>query len=174
MIAQTPWLERNWNFDFPAGMYPCFIERLRGTPARARELVMGLTEETLIKKSGTSWSIKEHIGHLIDIEELHEKRFQEFVEGVATLSPADMANQKTEEAHHNDKPIEQLLTELRVSRAHFIQQLEQASDDLVKRKSLHRRLKVPMRLVDMVYFVCEHDDHHLARARGIMNSVGKF
>jgi len=27
-----------------------------------------------------------------------------------------------------------------------------------------------MRLVDWVYFVAEHDDHHLAQARGITNS----
>jgi hypothetical protein len=28
---------------------------------------------------------------------------------------------------------------------------------------LHPRLRTPMRLVDHLYFVAEHDDHHLAR-----------
>ena len=28
---------------------------------------------------------------------------------------------------------------------------------------LHPRLKQPMRLVDHLYFVAEHDDHHLAK-----------
>jgi hypothetical protein len=28
---------------------------------------------------------------------------------------------------------------------------------------LHPRLKQPMRLVDHLYFVVEHDDHHVAR-----------
>jgi hypothetical protein len=28
---------------------------------------------------------------------------------------------------------------------------------------LHPRLKQPMRLVDHLYFVAEHDDYHLAR-----------
>ncbi|HYV93381.1 MAG TPA: DinB family protein [Chitinophagales bacterium] len=167
MIPQTPWIERTFNFDFPAGLYPCILERLRGTPARVKEMVAGLSEEVLIRKPNNKWSIKEHIGHLVDIEELHETRLQEFIESRATLSPADITNQKTNEAHHNDKTMEQLLTELIISRQHFIHQLEQASDDLVKRKSLHRRLKVPMRLVDMVYFIGEHDDHHLARARAL-------
>jgi hypothetical protein len=27
----------------------------------------------------------------------------------------------------------------------------------------HPRLKTPMRLADHLYFVAEHDDHHLAR-----------
>jgi len=168
MISQTPWVERTFNFDFPAGLYPCILERLIGTPARVREMVTGLSEEMLSRKPNNKWSIKEHIGHLIDLEELHEMRLQEFIEGRATLSPADMTNQKTEEAHHNEKSIEQLLTEFRITRQHFVQQLEQASDELVKRKSLHRILKVPMRLVDMIYFVSEHDDHHLARVRQLV------
>jgi hypothetical protein len=30
------------------------------------------------------------------------------------------------------------------------------------RTALHPRLKRPMRLVDLCFFVAEHDDHHLA------------
>jgi predicted short-subunit dehydrogenase-like oxidoreductase (DUF2520 family) len=32
------------------------------------------------------------------------------------------------------------------------------------RTSLHPRLKRPMRLIDLCFFVAEHDDHHLAIA----------
>ena len=35
--------------------------------------------------------------------------------------------------------------------------------DVFARTSLHLRLKQPMRLVDHLYFVAEHDDHHLAK-----------
>src|SRR6266446_6988357 len=100
MIAQTPWIERTFNFDFPAGLYPCILERLRGTPARVKEMVSSLSDETLSRKPNEKWSIKEHIGHLIDLEELHENRLQEFIEARVTLSPADMSNQKTKQAHH--------------------------------------------------------------------------
>ncbi len=31
---QTKWIERHFNFDFPVGMMPVIIERLRGTPSR--------------------------------------------------------------------------------------------------------------------------------------------
>ncbi len=44
MIRQTPWLEPSFNFDFPAGLYPCLLERLRGTPARVEEMVYGIDE----------------------------------------------------------------------------------------------------------------------------------
>jgi hypothetical protein len=36
---------------------------------------------------------------------------------------------------------------------------------------LHPRLKVPMRLVDHLCFVAEHDDHHLARLWALVNAV---
>ena len=169
MIAQTPWVERKFNFDFPAGLYPCLLERLQGTPARVKEMVNGLSDDLLIRKPNNKWSIKEHIGHIIDLEELHEIRLQEFIEGKPNLSSADMTNKKTVEAHHNDKSIESLLTQLRVTRLHFVQELGQANEELVNSKAIHPRLKVPMRLVDMVYFACEHDDHHLAKMRGIIN-----
>jgi hypothetical protein len=35
---------------------------------------------------------------------------------------------------------------------------------------LHPRLKQPMRLVDHLYFVAEHDDHHLATIREMMEA----
>jgi len=33
------WTDRRFNFDFPAGIYPEMIERIRGTPARLEELL---------------------------------------------------------------------------------------------------------------------------------------
>jgi hypothetical protein len=36
-------------------------------------------------------------------------------------------------------------------------------DDYISRSLLRPRLQQPMRLVDRLYFVAEHDDHHLAR-----------
>jgi uncharacterized damage-inducible protein DinB len=34
--------------------------------------------------------------------------------------------------------------------------------ELFSRSALHPRLGMPMRLVDLMLFVAEHDDHHLA------------
>jgi hypothetical protein len=42
MISPTPWIERSFNFDFSAGLYPFLLERLRGTPARIEEWFMEL------------------------------------------------------------------------------------------------------------------------------------
>jgi uncharacterized damage-inducible protein DinB len=168
MIAQTPWLERNFSFDFPAGMYPVFLERLRGTAARIEELIGDIAGEKLSKRKNGKWSVKEHIGHLADLEALHRQRFHDFILGKETLTPADMQNKKTTAANHNSKKKKQLLSAFRHSRSEFIAQLERANDELIHRVAKHPRLNVPMRLVDMVYFICEHDDHHLARMRALL------
>jgi hypothetical protein len=39
---------------------------------------------------------------------------------------------------------------------------------------LHPRLKQPMRLVDHLYFVAEHDDHHLARIWEMIEAKGRL
>jgi hypothetical protein len=36
--------------------------------------------------------------------------------------------------------------------------------------SVHPRLQQPMRLVDSLYFVAEHDDHHIARISGLLRT----
>jgi hypothetical protein len=38
--------------------------------------------------------------------------------------------------------------------------------------SLHPRLKIPVRIIDLVYFVAEHDDHHLGGRRGFWGEGG--
>ena len=42
MIAPTPWFERKFNFDFPIGMFPCILERLRGTEVRLGAMLAGV------------------------------------------------------------------------------------------------------------------------------------
>jgi hypothetical protein len=43
-------------------------------------------------------------------------------------------------------------------------------DDQLLGTALHPGLKTPMRIIDLAYFVAEHDDHHLASIREMMTS----
>ncbi len=36
-VVRIKWTDRRFNFDFPAGIYPEMIERVRGTPARLED-----------------------------------------------------------------------------------------------------------------------------------------
>jgi len=170
-MIQMNWTERTFSFDFPVGVFPGIVERLRGTPARMGELVRGIPYSKLIRRDGERWSVNEHIGHLIDLDDLDHVRLNEYMAGAATLSAADMTNRKTNEARYNDVATGTLIDYLRERRLDLVTRLEMLSDDLIARAALHPRLQQSLRLVDWIYFVAEHDDHHLARIREILRKT---
>ncbi len=163
MSKLSIWFERKFAFDFPADLYPNLIVRLRGTPARLEELLRGLSPERLTRQPDGKWSIQENAGHLLDLEPLWLARVDDFLAGKETLSATDLANRKTHEARHNERRAEELLAEFRRARLALVGRLETLSAADFSRTALHPRLKAPMRLADHLYFVAEHDDHHLAR-----------
>jgi DinB superfamily len=162
-MQRIKWTDRRFNFDFPAGVYPEMIERIRGTPARLEDLLTGLSPETLTTQADGRWSMQENAGHLLDLESLVDQRIDEYVSGNRALHAADMSNRKTFEASHNEVPVESILKAFRTARHGIVQRLEGFDADLFARAALHPRLNVQMRLVDMLFFQAEHDDYHLAR-----------
>jgi hypothetical protein len=167
------WTDRRFNFDFPAGIYPEMIERVRGTPARLEDLVDGLAPETLTSQADGRWSMQENAGHLLDLESLVSQRVDEYVAGNDALHAADMSNRKTYEASHNDVPINTILNAFRNARSELVARLESLDADLFARSALHPRLNVQMRLVDMLFFQAEHDDYHLARISELKKLLAK-
>ncbi len=163
MSEVKAWFERQFDFSFPAELFPNLLMRLRGTPARLEEMMRGCFREILVRKQNGKWSAQEHAGHLVDLEPLWLARVEDFVAGGAELTVADLNNQKTHDANHNARPLHQILAEFRRARLGLVSRVEKLDPDLFARSMLHPRLKKPMRLVDHLYFVAEHDDHHLAR-----------
>ena len=170
MIQKTKWFERKFTFDFPVGLLPCIIERLRGTPARLEEITKSLSKEILTKKDGDKWSIQEQVGHLLDLDELHEGRLEDYRNNLPVLRPADLQNKKTYKANHNERNIGDILSEFRSFRMNFVKLLEQVDEKDASKIAEHPRLKQKMRLVDMAFFVAEHDDHHIASIRELMEN----
>ncbi len=171
MFKQLNWVERKFNFDMPVEIFPAMLERFRGTPARIEEAVKNLTEEILIIKPEGKWSIKEQVGHLIVLEELNIKRIDDFLSGKEILSAADMSNKKTHETNYNQKNINDLQKEFRQGREQIVNKLDNLTKEQVSIVSLHPRLNQKMRVIDLIYFTSEHDDHHLAKIREI---IGQF
>ena len=171
MSKPFPWIQRKFTFDFPAQLYPALIERLRGTPARLEELVRPLARELLTKRHEASWSIQQNVGHLGDLEGLFTGRLDDFTAGLEELRAADMSNQATDDADHNSKDIEDLLQRFRERREALVKRLEALEPDDFAHSAFHRRLGVEMRIVDMVFFHSEHDDHHLAQIRWLSRQL---
>lgn len=155
------WTERKFDFTLPEALFPVVVERLRGTPARLEDRVRGLSSDMLTRRAGDAWSIQEHIGHLLDLDDLHSGRLDDFLAGTEVLRAADMANRRTWEARHNERPVEELLADFRRERLRFVARLDDWDPDLVSLTALHPRLGKSMRVLDMAFFTAEHDDHHL-------------
>jgi hypothetical protein len=172
-MQRTKWTERKFSFDFPEGWMPDIQERLYGTPVRLRHMVAGISDEQAAMRLHGDWSIKEHIGHLIDLEELHEGRIDDFEAGRETLRAADMTNAKTYAAAHNTKTLAQLLGELQEVRNRFIHHIEALNDTILLSTAMHPRLQVKMRPVDVAFFTAEHDDHHLADIRILLHILNR-
>jgi uncharacterized damage-inducible protein DinB len=172
MTQVTIWFERKFEFSFPVELYPNLLARLRGTPVRLDDVLRGRCHEILIRKPQEKWSAQEHAGHLLDLEPLWLARVDDYVAASAQLTVADLQNRKTDEANHNVRPLEQLLTGFRAARERLLKRTDELDTSLFARTIPHPRLKTPMRLVDHLYFVAEHDDHHLARIWELVNRRG--
>jgi hypothetical protein len=172
MVERRAWFERRFAFDLPVWMWPNVLERLRGTPARLEDRLLGLPRELLVRRDGDKWSMQEHAGHLLDLEALEAARLEDYAAGRETLTPADLQNRKTYEADHNSKEIREILSVFRRERTEFVERLEALDAEFLERSALHPRLQIPMRVIDFAFFKAEHDDHHLARISELIKKWG--
>ncbi len=171
MTRHKKWFDRKFSFDLQTWMYPNIVERVRGTPARVEDRVRDLTPDVLVRRDDGGWSIQEHTGHLLDLETLWLDRLSDFEKGNETLTPADLENRKTHDAGHNAVPLRDILASFRAERSMMLRRLDSYDDDLITRPAKHPRLGTDMRVLDLVFFIAEHDDHHLAR---ITKMIGRF
>lgn len=171
MIPQVAWLDRKFVFDLPIGTFPLLLERLRGAPVRTKELVAGSPEHMLATRVNGKWSVKEHLVHLAELEPLDSRRLSEFLNHAEVLSAADTENRATETADHRSVPIIEIIRKFTAGREVLLHRLEELNVDQVAIVAIHPRLQKPMRLLDWVYFVAEHDDHHLALARRVITTL---
>lgn len=157
------WFERRFSFEhLGEADFPFLVERLRGAPARVEDKTRGLGRDLLARRDGEAWSIQEHVGHLADLDALHVARLEDFRAGADVLRAADLQNRRTHEAHYNERPLAEVLQAFRAQRSRFVERLEAWDPQRLEASAIHPRLQQRMRIVDMLYFAAEHDDHHLA------------
>ena len=164
-MERIPWFERNFQSGTPAGMLPCYLERLEGTIWRLEHKVKGVSEELLSTRFEGKWSIKQNIGHLAEVDEVGFKRIDEIKQGVSPMSPAVFEPTRD----YNAQAVGEVLAYFREGRLKNLKRYRQLLDDDLKKSSLHPRLKVIMSPVDLASFEADHDDHHLVTINTILN-----
>jgi hypothetical protein len=169
MLKKITWLERQFTFGHPKGMFPFFLERLDGTSARLHEKVIGLSEEILSNKLDGKWSVKENIAHLAEVGKISDNRVDEIKSGTEVMSPAMLPLTMD----YNVKPIAEVLEIFRVGRKKSVLHYQHLQESDLEKTSVHPRLKVSMTAIDLAWFDAEHDDHHLVRINEILLSLKK-
>lgn len=170
-MQQTKWFERKFNFDFTENIFPSIIERLAGTPARLEEKLATIPTDMQTISIDSTWTIKENVGHLTDLELLWQGRLEDILNNETELRPTDLQNRKTNEANHNAISVEELLKDFRAIRKITVDKISALSEAIIFKSALHPRLKTPMRTMDLFLFVADHDDHHLARITELVKLI---
>lgn len=170
LLNPKKWFDRKFDFNFGMELYDTLLERLQSAPNMFSQISQMLPKEVQVFKTENKWTIKENIGHLTLLEPLWRIRFEEIKNGSSKISPADLSNRATDEMNFNKFSLQELInvfTNQRTKAIKFLSSLQQS--DFTK-TSIHPRLQQPMRIVDMMYFVAEHDQHHLEAILNIINT----
>jgi uncharacterized damage-inducible protein DinB len=165
------WMSRAFAFDLDPALAPLVVVRLAGVPPRLDELLRGASPGALRRKPEGKWSAQEHAGHLADLEALGERRLDEYLAGVPVLSPADMQNAATHGADHNARATGDVLADVRRRRLAFVRRLDGLAPKDFARRARHPRLQREMKLIDLLAFIAEHDDHHLACVAALLRAA---
>ena len=87
------------------------------------------------------------------------------------VTPTSCRHGCTHLFEHRLLPLADLLAKFRVAREANVRRLESYDDTFIQRTSLHPRLEQPMRVMDLMFFVAEHDDHHLATISQLLQTA---
>ena len=168
-MTRMKWFDKKFRFELSQDDYYRILKKLSENPDKISKLVSSLPEDVLIRKIDNRWSIKENVGHLIDLEELHDGRIDDFIAGKEILRPADLNNKKTDEANHNSRDIADLVSQFKIVRENFIKRMKSLDEKDLMKSSIHPRLQQPMRPIDMAQFILEHDEHHIETIKELIN-----
>ena len=170
-MNRQKWFDKKFQFELSQNEYGLVLSKLNENSEKISNLVSSLPVTILTKRVDNGWSIQENVGHLIDLEELHTGRIDDFIAGKETLRSADLNNKKTDEANHNKENINNLLKKLKSAREDFINRMKNLDNEILNRSSMHPRLNQPMRPIDMAQFVLEHDKHHIETIKELIKTL---
>ncbi len=164
----TPWNERHLPFGKGLEELPVLVERALGTPARLVHLTFHEPQERLSLRRSGSWSVKEHIGHLLYLDECMDGRVEDFMSRRPTLCSIELGDQERILALQHKRDLGDLLEEFRLRRNYLMHRVSNMDPGALRHRAQHPCRRIAMSVVDMVMYLAEHDDHHLAQMRSIL------
>jgi len=155
------WFERTFEFNLGSEQFDHLLQRLKVFPSQLQQVISSASTPIPMVTASKKWSVHENIGHLFVLERLWFSRFEEIKDGKKQMMLADLNNTATTTSGFNDLPIAHIHTSFEEARKKTIAWLEAINDEDLHKQSIHPRLNKPMNIIDLMYFVAEHDAHHL-------------
>lgn len=164
----TPWSDRELAFGKGLDELPVLLERVNGTAARLVQLTAHVPRERLHLRPFGRWSVAEHIGHLIYLQDRLDERVDDFAARRPELCWIDLSHQGPVVESHRNQDLGDLIEEFRLKRDYFVRRVKELDPGAVRHRAVNRCRGVSMTIVDTVLYVADHDDHHLASMRSIL------
>jgi hypothetical protein len=164
----APWSERHFAFGVPMQEQPFLMERLRGAPVRLQEMLRGRSIESARLQLTDRWCVLEHIAHLNLIQDKVGQRLEDFGRMSVRLSTVDLSEQDLLLHAQRGRGLGDVIEEFRIKRNYFVRCAEVLSPKAKEHYALHPCLQARLRLVDQLYVLAEHDDHHFAHIRELL------
>jgi len=155
------WFERTFTFNLSKDHFDQLLNRLLAFPFLLHQVITHSPIAIPVVTNSKKWSVQENIGHLFLLEQLWLTRFQEIKDEKEHMMIADLNNTATSTSAFNTMSVEQIYTSFEQARAKTIIWLNEISEEDLQKQSIHPRLHKPMNIIDLMYFVAEHDEHHL-------------
>lgn len=172
-IHITPWERRELPFGRGPGELPALLERLLGTPARLMALTMHEAPEKLSMRMQGRWSVLEHIGHLVHLQDRFDERVEDFAARRPCLCHIDLEGQDRLLPGYTGRALGDVLEEFRLKRSYFVERLTELDPGALDHRAEHPCSRMMMSVVDMATWLAEHDDHHLLSIRAMLQAGGR-
>lgn len=135
------------------------LEYLQANVAATRKLVVSLPEERLLfRYAQGKWSIKEIVQHISDDERIYAYRALRFARADATELPGFEQDDYTRSANADERPVDELLSELDSVRASTIALFEGLPDDSLVRSGVASGHRMSVRAI--AYHIAGHELRH--------------
>lgn len=171
-LPLTPWSERQLRFGRGMEELPVLLERVLGTPARLAQLTVHEPLERLSLRRQGRWCVLEHIGHMVHLQDRMDERVDDFAAQRACLCRIDLAGQEAILAGYSSRALGDILEEFRLKRIYFAERVLQLDPGALRHRAQHPCRNETMSVADMVLYLAEHDDHHLALMRRLLSHPG--
>lgn len=147
---------------------PVLLERVQGTTARFRDLLARQPAEKLLHRAEGKWSVMEHLGHLLTLQDRFFPRVDDFAQRRTKLCDINLRDQVPFLQGQCLRMPGDVLEEFRLKRLDFANRVEHLHRRSLEHAAYHPCQDRAMRPMDMLFWIAEHDDHHLASVRALL------